>query len=170
MAADTTAETSVGTTAEPPLFEALITPHRSLRPQGFLLVMLALACCSFAAGLGFFLLGAWPVVGFMGLDLLLVWVAFRINYRQARQYERLSLSREALTVERVSFYGERRNWSFQPAWLRVELERPPEPDSPLYLASHGRRFAVGGFLSAEEKLELAEALEAGLRRARQAAV
>jgi uncharacterized membrane protein len=153
---------------EPPLFEALITPHRSLGPRGFLLVMATLACFSFGAGLGFFLLGAWPVVGFLGLDVLLVWVAFRINYRHARQYERLLLTRDALTVERVTFYGERRAWTFQPAWLRVELERPPEPDSALYLASHGRRFAVAAFLSAEEKLELADALEAGLRRARQA--
>ena len=155
---------------EPPLFEALITPHRSLGPRGFLLVMGTLACFSFGAGLGFYLLGAWPVVGFLGLDVLLVWLAFRINYRQARQYERLSLTRDALTVERMTFYGERRAWTFQPAWLRVELERPPEPDSALYLASHGRRFAVAAFLSAQEKLELADALEAGLRRARQATI
>jgi uncharacterized membrane protein len=153
---------------EMPLFEALITPHRSLGPRGFLVVMATLACVSFGAGIGFFLLGAWPVVGLLGLDVLLVWVAFRINSRHARQYERLSLSREMLTVERMTFHGERRAWTFQPAWLRVELERPPEPDSVLYLASHGRRFAVGAFLSAEEKLELADALEAGLRRARQA--
>lgn len=156
--------------AEPPLFEALITPHRSLEPRGFLLVMVALACCSFAAGLGFFLLGAWPVVGFLGLDVALVWLAFRVNYRHARQYERLLLTRDALTVERLGFYGDRRVWSFQPAWLRVELERPPEPDSALYLTSHGRRFAVAAFLSAEEKVELADALEAGLGRARRAAI
>lgn len=154
------------TLQDKPLFEALITPHRSLEPRGFLLVMAALALCSFAAGLGFFLLGAWPVVGFLGLDVLLVWLAFRINYRRARQYERLSLTRDALTVERVTFYGERRAWTFQPAWLRVELEEPLEPDSPLYLASHGRRFAIAAFLSVEEKAGLAAALTAGLRQAR----
>jgi len=156
--------------ADAPLFEALITPHRSLEPGGFLLVMLALALCSFGAGIGFFLLGAWPVVGFLGLDVLLLWLAFRLNYRHARQYERLVLTPDVLTVERMTYHGERRAWRFQPAWLRVELERPPEPDSPLYLASHGRRFAIGAFLSAEERLELAEALDAGLRRARQPAV
>ena len=153
---------------EPPLFEALITPHRSLGPRGFLLVMAMLACVSFAAGLGFFLIGAWPVVGFLGLDVFLVWLAFRLNYRHARQYERLSLTREALTVERQDYYGARRHWSFQPTWLRVELERPPEPDSPIYLASHGRRFAIGALLSAEEKLRLAAALDAGLLQARRA--
>jgi uncharacterized membrane protein len=153
---------------EPPLFQALITPHRSLEPRGFVLLLTALACLSFAAGLGFFLIGAWPVVGFLGLDVLLVWLAFRLNYRHARQFERLRLSRDSLTVERQDYYGARRHWTFQPAWLRVELERPPEHDSALYLASHGRRFAIGGFLSAEEKLALAEALDAGLMQARRA--
>jgi len=155
--------------AEAPLFEATITPHRSLGPRGFRLLMLGLAACTVAAGLRFYLLGAWPVVAFLGLDMLLLWVAFRLNYRHARQYERLRLTREALTVERRGHRGERRAWTFQPAWLRVELERPPEPDSPLYLASHGRRFAIAAFLSAQEKVELAQALDAGLLRARQAA-
>ena len=100
---------------EPLLFEALITPHRSLAPRGFLLLMGTLAGLSFGAGLGFVLLGAWPVVGFLGLEVLLVWVAFRISYRRARQYERLLLTRDALTVERMTFYGQRRAWTFQPA-------------------------------------------------------
>jgi uncharacterized membrane protein len=156
------------TPSEPPLFEALITPHRSLGPRGFLLVMAALACLSFAAGLGFFLIGAWPIVGFFGLDVFLVWLAFRLNYRHARQYERLRLTRDSLTVERQNYYGARRHWSFQPAWLKIELDRPPEPDSTLYLTSHGRRFAIGAFLSSEEKAELAAALDAGLSQARRA--
>ena len=151
---------------EAPLFEALLTPHRSLGPRGFLVVMLLLSTISFTAGLVFFLAGAWPIVGFLGLDVLLVWIAFRLNYRHARQYERLVLTRDSLQVERVTHHGWRRVWSLPPAWLRVEIDQPPEPDSPLTLASHGRRLSIGSFLSADERLELAEALRTALRRAR----
>lgn len=160
--------TSAETAIEEPLFEALLTPHRSLGPRGFLLVMGLIGGISFAAGLVFFLAGAWPVVGFMGLDVLLVWLAFRLNYRSARQYERLQLTRESLRVERVTHHGRRRAWAFEPAWLRVEIQDPPEPDSPLTLASGRRRLAIGSFLSAEERLQLAEALRAALAKTRQA--
>lgn len=153
---------------EAPVFDALLTPYRSLGPRGFLLVMGLIGTISFVAGLAFFLAGAWPVVGFMGLDVLLVWMAFRLNYRSARQFERLHLTRESLRVERVTHHGERRLWSFEPAWLRVEIDDPPEPDSPLTLASGRRRLSIGSFLSAEERLELAEALRAALAKTREA--
>lgn len=153
---------------EPPLFEALLTPHRSLGPRGFLLVMALLGAISFVGGLVFFLAGAWPVVGFLGLDVLLVWLAFRLNYRHARQYERVSLTRSSLQVERVTHYGERRAWSLEPTWLRVEIEEPPEPDSPLTLSARGRSLSIGSFLSAEERLELARALRRALAEARRA--
>lgn len=149
-----------------PLFDALLTPHRSLGPRGFLIFMCLLSGLSFTAGLAFYLAGAWPVVGFMGLEVLLVWIAFRLNYRDARQYERLVLTPALLTVERVTHHGERREWRFQPTWLRVEMADPPEPDSPLTLASHGRRLSIGSFLSAEERLDLAKALRRALAAAR----
>lgn len=152
--------------AEPPLFEALLTPHRSLGPRGFLLLMGTLCALSFGTGLAFILSGAWPVVGFLGLDVLLVWVAFRLNYRHARQYERLLLTRESLEVERVTHHGETRRWRFQPAWVRVEIREPAEPDTPLELASHGRRLSIGSFLSAAERVELAHALRRALAEAR----
>ena len=44
---------------------------------------------SFAAGAMFFVVGAWPVVGFLGLDLLLIYLAFRASYRSGRAYETL---------------------------------------------------------------------------------
>jgi len=69
--------------AEPVLFSALLTPHRSLNRTGFLLVMAFLSVISFAAGLVFLLMGAWPVLGFFGLDVLAIYWAFKINFRRA---------------------------------------------------------------------------------------
>src|SRR5262249_17268240 len=81
---------------EPTLFSAVITPHRSLSSTGFLLVMLLVGGMSLIGGLFFFLIGAWPVVGFLGLDVLLVYLAFRINYRAANAYEQVTMTTSEL--------------------------------------------------------------------------
>ena len=65
------------------LFSAIITPHRSLSRPVSSLLMTLIGGFSFIGGMFFLLLGAWPVVGFLGLDVLLVYWAFRANYRAA---------------------------------------------------------------------------------------
>ena len=77
---------------EPTLFSAILTPHRSLGGAGFLVLMLAVIIVSFASGLFFFLIGAWPVMGFLGLDVLLIYWAFRISYRTADAFEEVTVT------------------------------------------------------------------------------
>lgn len=149
-------------TSPEPLFDAVLTPHRSLSPRGFIILMSAVCAVSFGAGLAFYLMGAWPVVGFLGLDVLLIYLAFRANYRSARMYEHLQLTPGKLTVERVSYHGDRKVWQFEPYWLRLEVDRPGEHDSRLRLSSHGRSVTVGSFLSPEEREEFASALGSAL--------
>ncbi|MBK1696921.1 DUF2244 domain-containing protein [Rhodovibrio salinarum] len=141
------------------VFDAILTPHRSLSKRGFTLLMTSVCIVSFTAGLGFFLMGAWPVVGFMGLDVLLIYGAFKLNFRAARLYETVTLTRDDLTVRRVSPRGDSQIWRFQPAWLQVRMDDPPEHDSQLILRSHGRQLAIGSFLTAEERLDLAKTLQ-----------
>jgi len=157
---------TAGTDEDRVLFDAVLTPHRSLSPRGFLVLMAAVCVVSFTAGLFFFLAGAWPVVGFLGLDVLLVFGAFRINYRQARMYETLHLTSPALTVRRVDPRGAETRWRFKPTWLQVLIDDPPRHGSPLTLRSHGKSLAIGGFLTTEERHDLAEALTAALAEAR----
>ncbi|HET7594671.1 MAG TPA: DUF2244 domain-containing protein [Stellaceae bacterium] len=145
-------------------YDAVLSPHRSLPPRGFAVLMLALAAVSFCVSLGFVLQGAWPVTPFFGLDVLLIYWAFRINYRHARLREELRLTDESLTVERVSVRGERRRWQFQPFWLRVTLEEKDEHTSRLVLASHGRSLVVGSFLGPAERRGVATALKDALAR------
>jgi uncharacterized membrane protein len=145
-------------------YDAVLSPHRSLPPRGFAVLMLGLAAVSFCVSLAFVLHGAWPVTPFFGLDVLLVWWAFRINYRHAKLREELRLTEESLTVERVSVYGERRRWQFQPFWLRVTLEEKDEHTSRLVLASHGRSLVVGSFLGPAERRGVASALKDALSR------
>jgi uncharacterized membrane protein len=149
---------------EPPLFDAVLSPHRSLPPVGFALLMAAISLLSFGAGVTFYLIGAWPVVGFLGLDVLLVYIAFRVSFRRMRAFETLRLTERALVVERIAPGGQRRSWSFQPYWLRVELDEPLEHGSQLRLQSHGKSITVGAFLAPPERHKLAQGLRAALHK------
>src|SRR5262245_57228367 len=92
---------------EPTIFSATITPYRSLGNVGFLVLMLVIGGVSFAAGVAFLMLGAWPVFGFFGLDVLLIYWAFRVNYRAARAYEQVRVTGGALTARKVRHPGQR---------------------------------------------------------------
>lgn len=151
---------------EPVVFDVVLTPHRSLSPRGFVILMSAVCAVSFGAGLAFFLAGAWPVVGFFGLDVLLIYLAFRLSYRSGRCYETVSLTRAALTVSRVDPRGRSRSWRFQPTWLQVVMDDPPGYQSQLTLRSHGQSLAIGAFLAPEERRDLAKALRRALAELR----
>jgi uncharacterized membrane protein len=148
------------------IFDAILTPHRSLSKRGFILLMSAISGVSFVVGFGFFLMGAWPIVGFFGLDVLLIYGAFKINFRAARLYETVTVTRDCIVVERVSPRGDAQRWQFQPTWLKVFMDDPPAHESQLTLRSHGRDLRIGSFLTPEERLELARALRAALDQAR----
>jgi uncharacterized membrane protein len=145
-------------------YSAVLKPHRSLPPRGFSLLMLLLAGVSFCISLFCVLHGAWPVTPFFGADVLLVWLAFRLSYRQARQREELKLTRDSLTVDRIDIYGERKHWRFQPFWLRLRFEEEDEHTNRLVLTSHGRSLVVGAFLGPEERRGVARGLAAALAR------
>lgn len=149
-------------------FERVLSPHRSLPPRGFHLLMAALGLVSLAVGIGFVLIGAWPVVGFFGFDVALVYIAFRLNYRSARRRETLRLASDAFTVERVSVRGERRMWRFQPFWVRVILEERSDDGNRLLVGSHGRSLVIGDFVTPAARRELAASIREALRRWRDA--
>ncbi|MBV9976112.1 MAG: DUF2244 domain-containing protein [Hyphomicrobiales bacterium] len=128
--------------------------------------MLALAAVSFVAGIVFVTMGAWPVTGFFGLDVLLLYYAFRVNYRQARRGEVIRLAGDALTIERASVRGAPRIWRFHPYWARLHLVEAETGENRLFLVSHGRSLAIGTFLGPGERRRLARDLQAALDRYR----
>ena len=156
-----------GPASEPTLFSAIITPHRSLSANGFLLVMALVGGLSFIGGMFFFLLGAWPVVGFLSLDVLLVYWAFRANYRAAAAFEEVTVTPSELRVRRVTHRGETAEWTLNPIWTKIDRETSEEFGLlKLFLVSRGRRLAVAGFLSPKERESFAAALAAALGEAR----
>jgi uncharacterized membrane protein len=154
-------------TREPTIFSAVLTPHRSLGRKGFLILMTVLGLISFATGTAFLLAGAWPVFGFCGLDVLLIYFAFRLSYRRANAYEQVTVTPSELTVRQVSHHGRINEWTLNPLW--VKLDRVVHAEfgiERLFLVSHGRRLAIAGFLGPQEKESFALALSAALGEAK----
>jgi uncharacterized membrane protein len=153
--------------AQPELFSALLTPHRSLNRTGFLVLMVFLSVVSFAAGLAFLLMGAWPVLGFFGLDVLAIYWAFRVNFLRARASEEISVTPSELRVRRVSHRGHVVQWVLNPLWVQLDQKIHAEFGiEKLYLVSKGRRVSIASFLGPDEKASFAKALLAALQAAR----
>ena len=148
----------------------MLTPHRSLCPTGFLMLMALLGGFSFVAGMVFLLAGAWPVFGFLGLDVLLVYWAFRANYRAARGLR--GGHGDAVGADacaRSATAARSREWTLNPVWARLDREMHEEFGLlRLFLVSRGRRLSVAGFLSPQEKESFAAAL-VGARWAKRSA-
>src|SRR5947199_10174488 len=152
---------------QPKLFSARLTPHRSLNRTGFLVLMAFIAAVSFVAGVAFLLMGAWPVLGFFGLDVLVIYWAFRINFRRAAASEEISVTPSELRVRRVSHRGHVVEWVLNPLWVRLDQKTHAEFGiEKLYLLSRGRRISVASFLGADEKASFAKALTAALQAAK----
>lgn len=139
------------------LFDAVITPHRSLSPRGFGMLMLAIGGVSFATGVAFVAMGAWPVCGFFGIDVALVYWAFKLNYRSARAVEHVVLTREALTIRRLDHRGRGIEITMQPYWLRLEVMGEEQAEE-IRLTTHGEVHTVGAWLSPAERVAFADAL------------
>jgi len=153
--------------AEPTLFSALLTPHRSLGSAGFVVLMAVIVAVSFAGGLVFTIVGAWPVAGFFGLDALLIYWAFRVNYRTADAYEEVIVTASELRVKKVTHKGKVSEWSLNPLWTRLEREVHEEFGLlRLLLVSRGRKLSVGGFLGPAEKESFAAALSSAIGEAK----
>jgi len=153
--------------AEPELFSALLTPHRSLNRTGFVVVMAFLSFVSFVAGVAFLLMGAWPVFGLFGLDVLAIYWAFKVNFRSAKAREEISVTPSELRVRRVSHRGDVAEWVLNPLWVRLDQQVHEEYGvERLYLVSRGHHVAIGRFLGPNEKASFAKALNAALVAAR----
>ena len=152
---------------EPTLFSAHLSPHRSLGPTGFTILLVAMCVVSFGAGVAFLMIGAWPVFGFFGLDVLLLYWAFKINYARALAFEEFAVTPSELKVRRVSHRGEEMQWSFNPLWVRLDREADEEFGlMRLFLVSRGERLAIASYLGPGEKEGFARALGAALASAK----
>jgi uncharacterized membrane protein len=170
MTASAATRAGAATAGAPPpeiLFETILRPRRSLGRRGIAILSAAVGIVSLANGMIFWLAGAWPVVGFCGVDAALLWFLLNLNMRRAeRRYEAVRLTEEALTVEHGDHRGVFARFALAPGWLRVDTDESELGQSRVTVSARGQAIAVGLFLSPFERRELAAALRAALVRLR----
>lgn len=154
--------------ADEPLFKAMIRPNRSLGAEARRLVITLVALAGIISSIPFMVIGAWPVAGYFGLDVLLLFIAFRVNQNRAREIEEVTVTPVQLHVRRLSHRGEAQEWRFNPAWVRIERGREDQEYGLLGLSvvSGATRVSVARHLSPLERLEFARAFEASLMQAK----
>ena len=146
------------------LFRRVLRPHRSAGGIVLFRVLLLLAMALTALSMTFIALGAWPVSGFLGLELVLLAGAFWLSERRLRTHETIDLTESVLIVERIDGRGRRQRWTFQPHWLRLRTLDRDGRSVGLELRSHGHSLVVGAFLTPDEIAELGRTLGDALRR------
>ena len=119
---------------------------------------MALAALVLAIGAGFAVAGAWLILPFAGLEVLLLGAAFVLYARHAADYERIELESGRLSVE-VADGGRTLNYRMDHA--RVALE-----EGRVVLRDAKEELEIGRTLGAEARAELAAELERMLRRER----
>ena len=149
------------------IFSARLTPHRSLGSSGFHAVMIFVATVCMGVGIFFWSMGLWPIIGFMGLDILALWWALRMSYRAGRQHEDVEVSREHLLVRQVSPAGAAREHRFNPFGTFFHIDRHEEFGvQRLTLQNRNRELAVGSFLNPDDKETFAQAFGLALAKAK----
>jgi len=153
--------------ADEPFFRALLTPHRSLGRKGFVTLMLVLLLAWASTGIVFLSMGAWPVFGFFGLDVLALYLAFRWNYRAARAREEVSVSRTRLDIRKVAPSGRAEAHSFNPFWARFSVSRHDEIGiTRMEVSGQGNRVPIGSFLNPDDRESFATAFGRALATAK----
>ncbi len=140
-------------------FDATLTPNRSLSPRAFTVVMVIVVAMSFIAGLSFVSMGAFPVIGFFGLDALAIWFAFRWSFRSLKQETRVRITAEQIELSHERPGAAPRTASLPTAFTRVHLEYPERRPSVLKLTYGGTAWVIGRFLTPAERKSLKEAME-----------
>lgn len=123
----------------------------------------------FCISIVFFSLGAWPISGFFGLDVLGLYIAFRWNYRAARVQEEISLSRTSLQIRKIGMTGRVEEHSFNPFWARFDVKRHEEIGvTEMVVETREQRVLVGEFLNPNDREDFATAFSRALSATKRA--
>lgn len=147
-------------------FDATLTPNRSLSPRAFIVVMSIVVAMSFLAGLSFVSMGAFPVIGFFGLDALAIWFAFRWSFRSLRQETRVRVTAEQIDLRHEQRGRAPKTASLPTAFTRIALDHPERRPSQLKLSHGPNTWIIGRFLTPDERRSLKSALEKAVHAAR----
>ncbi|HEX6859420.1 MAG TPA: DUF2244 domain-containing protein [Caulobacteraceae bacterium] len=142
--------------------DAVITLNRSLSPGGFRVLFGVVVAANVLFAIFLLVIGAWPAPLFLGLDVLAVWIAFRVNFRASERAERVQVSAEEVRV----LHDGREMWRSPTAFTRVDVEERGDDDRRVRLRLSGRAFTVARSLSPGERGAFAVALRDAITAAR----
>lgn len=141
---------------ETPVYQAELIPHRSLGRKGYRIFFAITGGLSLVHILFFMTAGAWPIMMFFGLDFILLYGAFWLNYRAARAREEISLSRLDLSIRKISPGGTVREARYNPFWARLKIARHPEIGiTSIRVSGQGHETPLAEFLYPEAREKFA---------------
>lgn len=147
-------------------FSVTVRPNSVSGQPGLMLAMIVLVPACIVAGLGFMLIGAWPVTLFMGLHILALLLAFQYVERHAGDFERLTLADDRLILDTHTPDNDR-HIELNGLWVQVDLQTTSVGGGKsLYLRSHGKEVAFGELMSDDERLAVSRELDRRLARLR----
>ena len=150
-----------------PLFAATLTPHRSLTRRGYRYVIAVACVLASIPGIVFFSLGAWPVIGFLGLDVLAIGWALSASMKSGKQYEEVTLWPDELEVKQVSAKGKVELTRFNPFFVKLVIDRDfNERTTALHLRTRDADMVIGAFLNPDDKASFAKVFGSALKKAR----
>ena len=143
--------------------DVTLLPYRSLSKRGFRNLMFTVSFIFFSIGVYFWYLGAWPVFGFLGLDVFLLYYAFKINYKSGEIFETIKIIKENLLITRNYPSGKKQTWNLEPYWTRVEILNPARHQHNLVIKSKNKVVLLGSFLNYDDKKKLFNQIESALK-------
>ena len=148
-----------------PEFIAELTPHRSLGRTGFFLLMGFIGITCFISGMMFLVMGAWPVFIAMALDALIIWFAFKMNYRSAKAREVISIARDEVKIQKFAPSGRVETHTFNPFWTQFEVDRHDEIGiTSMRLSTKEFTLPIGAFLNPDDRESFAYEFKNALGR------
>jgi uncharacterized membrane protein len=153
--------------ADEPFFRAELMPYRSMGTTGFRVLMGVLFVASVVVGIAFLSIGAWPVFGFFGLDVLLLYLAFKLSYRSGRARELVAVSRTLLDIRKIAPSGRTEEHRFNPFWARLAIARHEMIGiTAMRVEGQGKSVPIGGFLNPDDRESFATAFGQALATAK----
>ncbi|MGB7285417.1 MAG: DUF2244 domain-containing protein [Salaquimonas sp.] len=150
-----------------PIFAARLVPYRSLGNTGFWLLMAFVCLTCFLSGILFLAIGAWPVFLFFGLDLLLIWGAFKLSYRSGKAYEEIAVWKHELEFRQIAPSGKVKVHLLNPFWTKFHVDRHDEIGiTKMVLVEKGNFLNIGSFLNPQDRESFANALGLALAKAK----
>ncbi|ACT60787.1 DUF2244 domain-containing protein [Hirschia baltica] len=146
--------------------DAVLQPSRSLSDRGFVTLILILTGLSILTSLAFLPYGFFIIMGFLAIDLLILWLVFRANNKALSQKTFVQVNSEDLTVIHINPQGKKSSATLPTAFTRVGLTPHGHENKFIRLSSSGHSYAIGRFLTPEERLSFVASLQDALQNAR----